>query len=107
MNRVQIIDGASDFEIAAWLERRLAQALAQDDGLVSVTIPGGSTPFPILAELARAQLDWPRIESGRAMTGSWQKTTRPVMSAGFAPHWSHWERRSCRWQKPPGRRILR
>ena len=61
VNRVQIINGASDFEIAAWLERRLTEALAQDDGLVSITVPGGSTPFPILAELAKAQLDWPRI----------------------------------------------
>jgi 6-phosphogluconolactonase len=58
---VQIIDGASDADIAAWLEQRLAAALAATQGIAAITVPGGSTPFPILRELARAPLDWRRI----------------------------------------------
>ncbi len=61
MSEIQIIDGAGNADIAAWLEARLVAALEASSGLVSITIPGGSTPFPILAELARAPLDWPRI----------------------------------------------
>lgn len=61
MARVRIIEGASDGEIAAWLEARLAAALATTPGDVAIAVPGGSTPFPILAELARAPLAWPRV----------------------------------------------
>lgn len=61
MGRIQIIDSASDADIARWIEARLAEALARAPGAVAITVPGGSTPFPILAELARAPLDWPRI----------------------------------------------
>jgi 6-phosphogluconolactonase len=28
---------------------------------IALTVPGGSTPFPILAALARHPLDWPRV----------------------------------------------
>ncbi|HVR90628.1 MAG TPA: 6-phosphogluconolactonase [Novosphingobium sp.] len=61
MNQVEIISGASEREIATWLEERLASALLAHDGPVAITVPGGSTPFPILAELASAPLDWPRL----------------------------------------------
>lgn len=61
MAEVTIISGASDAEIAGWLGSRLAAALGRH-GSVAITIPGGSTPFPILAELAAGGLDWPRIE---------------------------------------------
>ena len=61
MSETEIIDGASIAQIAAWLEARLSAALANYAGIVSITIPGGSTPFPILADLARAPLDWSRI----------------------------------------------
>ena len=60
---VTIIDGASDAEIAAWLAQRLRRALEASMGRsVAITVPGGSTPFPILARLAEADIDWPRIE---------------------------------------------
>ena len=36
-------------------------ALAASPGEVAITLPGGATPFPILAELARRKLDWCRI----------------------------------------------
>jgi 6-phosphogluconolactonase len=57
MAKVQIIAGANNAAIAAWLAQRL-EGLA---GAVAISVPGGSTPFPILADLARAPLDWPRI----------------------------------------------
>lgn len=52
---------ASDTAIAQWLTVHLAAALAKADGPIAVTIPGGSTPFPILALLAERKLDWSRI----------------------------------------------
>lgn len=59
--RCEIIPGASAQEISAWLGVRLCAALSVDDGPVAITVPGGSTPFPILAELATAPLDWSRM----------------------------------------------
>jgi 6-phosphogluconolactonase len=57
----EIVEGAGDGEIAGWIEQRLRAALARSAGAVAVSVPGGSTPFPILAELAGAALDWSRI----------------------------------------------
>lgn len=54
--------GLDDAAIADWLAERLAAALAQRSGTVAITVPGGSTPFPILAELAKRDLDWERLE---------------------------------------------
>jgi len=61
MSRPRIIAGASDAEIARWLEQRLRAALATTPGDVAISVPGGATPFPILAELAKASLPWPRV----------------------------------------------
>ena len=61
MTTPTLIDDASDARIAAWIEARLRAALAAAPQGIAITVPGGSTPFPILAELARAPLDWPRI----------------------------------------------
>lgn len=56
----------SDAGIAAWIARRLADALGADalgeGGAVAIAVPGGWTPFPIFAELVRLPLDWRRIE---------------------------------------------
>lgn len=57
----RIIEGAPDAEIAHWLEARLAAAFATTPGDVAISVPGGSTPFPILAELLKAPLPWPRL----------------------------------------------
>jgi 6-phosphogluconolactonase len=54
---IEIIDGASNAAIAAWLAERLADT----PGEIAIAVPGGSTPFPILAKLAKAPLDWRRI----------------------------------------------
>ena len=61
MADIEIIAGASDTEIANWLLERLEAALTLEPGEVAISVPGGSTPFPILAELAHAPLDWSRI----------------------------------------------
>ncbi len=61
MPDAELITGADDAAIARWLQARLAHALAATAGEVAITIPGGSTPFPILAELAPLGLDWSRI----------------------------------------------
>jgi 6-phosphogluconolactonase len=61
MARIEILEGVSDVDIADWLAHRLERALAGSPATAAITVPGGSTPFPILAELARAPLAWPRI----------------------------------------------
>lgn len=61
MAHVEIVDQADDAQIARWLERRIARALDAGDGPVTITVPGGSTPFPIMAKLLEADLDWSRL----------------------------------------------
>ena len=56
-----IVAGASDADIARWLAERLGAALAAHAGGIDIAVPGGSTPFPILYELAKAPLDWARV----------------------------------------------
>lgn len=57
-----IIADASDHTIADWLEAALRAALARSESTVAITVPGGSTPFPILAELVTRDLDFARLE---------------------------------------------
>lgn len=61
MADVTFVESASDEHIAGWLHGRLARALGATDGVVAIAVPGGSTPFPILAQLAGMRLDWDRI----------------------------------------------
>lgn len=61
MAQVQIIDDAGDAQIAEWLFARLDAALARTVGGIAITVPGGSTPFPILAALVERHLDWRRL----------------------------------------------
>ncbi len=58
---IEIIAQADDAAIADRLEVYLHQALAESPAGIAISVPGGSTPFPILAELAKRRLDWPRI----------------------------------------------
>jgi 6-phosphogluconolactonase len=57
MADIEIVTGASDGAIAEWLTEHLAST----SGEIAISVPGGATPFPILAELARAPLDWPLV----------------------------------------------
>ncbi len=61
MANITLIEGAGDSAIAVWLADRLRGALANAGGDIAITLPGGSTPFPILGELARSGLEFARI----------------------------------------------
>lgn len=61
MKNLTIVEDAGDGEIADWLEDRLGRALGSRPGPVTITVPGGSTPFPIVEQLLRADLDWSRL----------------------------------------------
>lgn len=61
MAPIEIFEGASDADIARWLYDRLSAALGAAGAPVAITVPGGATPFPILAALAEMPLDWSRI----------------------------------------------
>jgi 6-phosphogluconolactonase len=56
-----VIEGASDADVAEWLHGRLLAALGRTGQPVAITVPGGSTPFPILERLAAMPLDWRRV----------------------------------------------
>ncbi|HEY6870796.1 MAG TPA: 6-phosphogluconolactonase [Novosphingobium sp.] len=59
---IEIIDHAANTAIAQWIADRLRVALERaGDAPVAITVPGGSTPFPIIAELAAYPLDWSRV----------------------------------------------
>lgn len=58
MGQVEIIEGATDRIIADWLADRLTKAFAAAPAPIAITVPGGSTPFPILAHLLERDLPW-------------------------------------------------
>ena len=57
---VTIIEGADDAAVADWLAARLALRCAAP-GPVTITVPGGSTPFPIIEGLLKRELPWDRL----------------------------------------------
>ncbi|MBT2132716.1 6-phosphogluconolactonase [Croceibacterium sp. LX-88] len=61
MTEIEIIEDATDDEIAVWLCGRIEAALSRSPEPVAITVPGGSTPFPILSALASTSLDWRRM----------------------------------------------
>ena len=61
MADIDMIEGASDADIAAFLHRFLTARLEASDMPVAISVPGGSTPFPIFAALAEMELDWSRV----------------------------------------------
>jgi 6-phosphogluconolactonase len=62
VKNANVIEGAGDARVAEWLGERLDAALGGTAGTVSVTLPGGSTPFPILERLQERAIDWSRVE---------------------------------------------
>ena len=62
MAEVKIQQNASDSAVAQWLHAHLSTCLDRIPGRIAITLPGGSTPFPILADLALLPLDWTRID---------------------------------------------
>jgi 6-phosphogluconolactonase len=61
MTEITIIDNANDAAIAAWFAARLAEVMTSREGPVTITVPGGSTPFPIMQHLLAHELDWSRV----------------------------------------------
>ena len=61
MIEIEIIEDAGERAIAEWVHGRLQRALGAGDAPVAITVPGGSTPFPILERLAAMDLDWRRV----------------------------------------------
>jgi 6-phosphogluconolactonase len=57
---IEIIENAADEAVAEWLHRRLDHALTSAEP-VAISVPGGSTPFPILQTLAKSPIDWRRL----------------------------------------------
>ncbi|MEH6723133.1 MAG: 6-phosphogluconolactonase [Qipengyuania sp.] len=61
MDNVTIVENCNDAAIADWLAARLGEALSASAGPVTITVPGGSTPFPIIEALLAHDLDWTRL----------------------------------------------
>ncbi|WP_240782090.1 6-phosphogluconolactonase [Qipengyuania sediminis] len=61
MKQFVITDGMDDAGVARWLAERLAARFAGSDEPVVIAMPGGNTPFPIIAELLRLALPWRRL----------------------------------------------
>ena len=60
-DNVTLIDNADADDIADIIAARLANALSSSAGQIAISVPGGSTPFPIFEELVKCDLDWARI----------------------------------------------
>ena len=61
MAHIDIIEGASDADVAEWLAKRLGSALKASRAPVAICVPGGTTPFPILERLTAYALEWDRV----------------------------------------------
>ncbi|MGY6551546.1 MAG: 6-phosphogluconolactonase [Erythrobacter sp.] len=61
MDNTIVLAQAADSTIADWIAPRLGAALEASTGAVAIALPGGSTPFPILARLIKHDLDWQRV----------------------------------------------
>lgn len=58
---ISLIDNATDAAIADWFAERLLIAVGRAPAGVAICLPGGATPFPILADLAARPLPWDRV----------------------------------------------
>ena len=61
MADVTIHEGASDAAVADWLADTLHRAFEGTGGPLAITVPGGSTPFPIIELLLQRDLPWERL----------------------------------------------
>jgi len=61
MDNLKIIAATGAAQIADHIAGQLGAALAASAGPVSITVPGGSTPFPIFDELLTRNLDFSRL----------------------------------------------
>lgn len=61
MAQARILEDSTPATVAGWLGERLRTLLDSRDGSVTITVPGGSTPFPIFEQLLEHPLDWSRL----------------------------------------------
>ena len=61
LGQITIIECADDAVAAEWLADRLAMRFADASGPVTITVPGGATPFPIIEDLLARALPWRRL----------------------------------------------
>lgn len=61
MENLTLVEGASDACIARWIADALSGALAATEGPVAISVPGGTSPFPIMERLAAMPLEWRRV----------------------------------------------
>lgn len=62
MKRIEIIEQSDTGAIADWIENCVRAALLAGEGKVAISVPGGSTPFPIMEALTQRDLDFSRLE---------------------------------------------
>ena len=62
MDHATIIPDAEDRTIARWLGNQLGARQRVYPDRMAISLPGGSTPFPILAAMPKDQVDWSRID---------------------------------------------
>jgi 6-phosphogluconolactonase len=101
MQNITIIEGADNAAIADWLERTLSVALAREaltdkdprHRAVVISVPGGSTPFPIFAELLTRALDFARLiawpNDDRIVPEDHDASNTGKIRALFAPAGAH------------------
>lgn len=66
MENVEIIDGAQPSEVAEYVNDHIARELGSTirdagDLALAITVPGGSTPFPIFEAMVKHPLEWSRV----------------------------------------------
>lgn len=61
MADVTTVEGQDAGAIADWIASQLQAALSKQEGPVAISVPGGSTPFPIFEELLKRDLDFSRL----------------------------------------------
>lgn len=60
LGQIKIIEQADDTAVAAWLADRLTPHFDAADP-VTITVPGGSTPFPVIERFLMHDLGWERL----------------------------------------------
>lgn len=64
MKNVEIIESANAAAIAGWIRDRMIACQIESRGPCAASIPGGSTPFPILSDLTTqfaTEIEWDRL----------------------------------------------
>lgn len=89
MADIIVLDSADDAQVANWLELKLRAALDRENGDVAISVPGGSTPFPIFERLVARDIDWNRVQvwpgDDRIVPGDHEASNTGKIRALFEP----------------------